>query len=114
MTEMKKMLALLCCSLLAAGAACAQEKTTAERHTARGVTCQSCHGTSGDFARPVRQEACLACHKSYEAVAARTAKVKPNPHDNHFGFRDCSTCHRGHQQSTVTCNQCHKFALKTP
>ena len=111
---MKKLLALLFCSLLAAGAACAQDKTTAERHLARGAQCTSCHGTSGDYTRAVRKEACLTCHGSYEGVAARTAKVKPNPHDNHYGFSDCSTCHHGHTASTLTCSGCHKFNLKTP
>ena len=26
----------------------------------------------------------------------------------------CLACHKGHQQSTLSCSQCHKFNLKTP
>lgn len=111
---MKKLFVLFALSMLAAGSVSAASQTTAERHIARGAQCTSCHGTSGDMTRPVRQAACLTCHGSYEAVAKRTAKVKPNPHDNHYGFRDCSSCHLGHKPGTVTCNQCHKFELKTP
>ena len=63
---------------------------------------------------PVRKDACHACHGSYEKLAKRTEKVTPNPHYNHFGDRDCSTCHKGHAKNVITCRQCHKFDLKTP
>lgn len=52
---------------------------------------------------PVRKDACLACHGSYEKLAKRTEKVTPNPHYNHFGDRDCSTCHKGHAKNVITC-----------
>ena len=54
------------------------------------------------------------CHQSYEEVAQKTKDLKPNPHFNHYGERDCSTCHSGHKPSVTSCNQCHKFDLKTP
>lgn len=87
---------------------------TADRHTARGIECTSCHREMNTDL-PVRQQTCLKCHGgSYAAVAQRTKKVVPNPHFNHFGDRDCSTCHKGHQPSAPTCSQCHKFDLKMP
>ena len=86
---------------------------TADRHLARKVPCQACHVT-GDTSVPVRKENCLVCHQSYEVVAQKTKDLKPNPHFNHYGERDCSTCHFGHKPSVTSCNQCHKFDLKTP
>ena len=87
--------------------------TPTDRHVERGVKCESCH-VNGDTSKPVRKAQCLACHKSYEELAKKTANVHPNPHFNHYGERDCTTCHKGHQQSTLSCSQCHKFNLKTP
>ena len=86
---------------------------TADRHLARKAPCQACHVT-GDTSVPVRKENCLVCHQSYEVVAQKTKDLKPNPHFNHYGERDCSTCHFGHKPSVTSCNQCHKFDLKTP
>ena len=85
----------------------------ADRHIERKVPCQSCH-IGNNTEKPVRKEACLTCHGSYAKLAERTAKVEPNPHFNHFGDRDCSTCHKGHTPSVLSCAQCHKFDLKTP
>ncbi|WP_295478973.1 cytochrome c3 family protein [Sutterella sp.] len=108
-------LALACACALPASAAPTNPAagTTAERHVAKKFDCAVCH-KSGDFAKPVRKDACLACHGSYAKLAERTAKDHPNPHISHYGERDCATCHKGHQKSTLTCNECHKFELKTP
>ncbi len=85
----------------------------AQRHMKKGIQCAQCH-SNNDVTKPVRKAECLTCHQSYEAMAKRTSGVEPNPHYNHYGDRDCSTCHKGHQQSVVSCNTCHKFSLKTP
>lgn len=87
--------------------------TTADRHVARGAACETCH-VSKDAVAPVRKNACLACHVSYDKMAERTKDALPNPHFNHYGERDCSTCHKGHEKSVLTCNNCHKFDLVTP
>lgn len=87
--------------------------TTADRHAARGAACETCH-VAKDGNAPVRKEACLACHGSYDKMAERTKDAVPNPHFNHYGERDCSTCHKGHQKSVLSCNGCHKFNLVTP
>lgn len=94
-------------------AAPGQEQFTAERHMAKGVQCNQCH-VENDTARPVRKQQCLACHGSYEKIAERTKNSVPNPHFSHYGEKDCSTCHKGHAPSEVSCNSCHKFSLKTP
>lgn len=87
--------------------------TTADRHVARGAACETCHVTK-DTGAPVRKDACLACHGSYDKMAERTKDAVPNPHFNHYGERDCATCHKGHQKSVLSCNNCHKFNLVTP
>ncbi len=110
---MKKSLIL---ALAAASLALSQTSLaagTADLHKAMNVKCIACHVT-GDKSVPVRKAACLKCHGSYADLAKRTEKLHPNPHYNHFGDRDCSTCHKGHQASVLTCDQCHKFDLKTP
>lgn len=58
----------------------------------------------------------LACHGgSYAALAKKTEKVTPNPHYNHFGDRDCDTCHRVWEQPVLSCDECHKFkTLRMP
>lgn len=102
------------CAMAALNAAqAAPAGTTAERHLAKGLQCTVCH-VNGDQTRVVRKAQCLACHMNYETLAKRTADKHPNPHANHFGDRDCSTCHKGHGPSQLTCNRCHKFDLKTP
>lgn len=111
-----KNLIVMTLAMLIAGTPAAAGTTDhflADRHVERGVKCESCH-VNGDTSKPVRKAQCLACHKSYEELAKKTANVHPNPHFNHYGERDCTTCHKGHQQSTLSCSQCHKFNLKTP
>ena len=110
---MTKLLTTILSTLMLTATVSAAAAPTAERHAAKGIQCVSCHADV-EKALPVRKAACLKCHGSYEAVAKRTEKIEPNPHFNHFGERDCSTCHKGHAASTVSCSQCHKFDLKTP
>ena len=100
--------------LLMFSAAAAATSSTADRHAQRGIECSACHRNSDPSVLP-RQQQCLACHGgTYEAMAKRTESREPNPHFNHFGDRDCSTCHKGHSASVVTCNRCHKFDMKLP
>lgn len=85
----------------------------ADRHAKMRVKCEQCHAVKTPAAgtRP-KNEACLACHQSYEALAAKTAKLDPNPHKSHLGNVRCADCHSGHAQSRLMCNDCHKFDLK--
>ncbi len=68
---------LLSCAVAAAPAlAAGSNGLTAERHVKMGLKCESCH-LSADKAAPVRKDACLACHGSYEKLAKRTEMVTP-------------------------------------
>lgn len=78
-----------------------------ELHASKQVQCSACH-PQGPQVAPTTQD-CAACHGSYKEVAKATANLKPNPHDSHMGELDCVVCHKGHQQQTVFCNQCHTF-----
>lgn len=82
------------------------------RHADRRVSCGGCHGDALPRTR-VTSDGCLACHKSYADVAAKTKHVEPNPHDSHVGEIRCTLCHRAHAEPVLYCAQCHSFELKT-
>lgn len=46
----------------------------ADRHVARGVQCQQCHGANNEVKDPDKTQ-CIVCHDP-NAVAAKTANVK--------------------------------------
>jgi hypothetical protein len=92
-------------------AAKGQEKDafTADRHKARGLTCQVCHKEEQPTTA-ASAEACLTCHKSIEAVSERTKDFNSNPHNNHITTAsdvECTQCHHGHKADVPLCNQCH-------
>ena len=87
----------------------------ADRHVARGVQCQQCHGANNEVKDPDKTQ-CIVCHDP-NAVAAKTANVKPkNPHVSpHYGKDlDCVLCHVQHDQTENYCEQCHNFGFKVP
>ena len=95
--------------LLLSGNGITQQKyEIKDQHGKMGLACTACHG---DKSPPISPEtpACLACHKSYEEVAAKTKAMKPNPHDSHKGEVACSDCHSTHGTSRLMCNDCHSF-----
>lgn len=80
-----------------------------EQHIAAGLECANCHGPA-EKKVPVESEKCLECHTSFAEVAKRTARLKPNPHANHFvdsGVAECVGCHHGHSPRTLVCTDCH-------
>ena len=83
--------------------------TLAERHKALGLECKDCHGTK-EKSEGVEMEQCLTCHESWAKLklSARTAKLKPNPHDGHYPDLDCNNCHHGHKAMEIYCDNCHK------
>ena len=83
-----------------------------DRHTAAGVTCQTCHGGTA-FTEPVAEAACIQCHGTYSELAAKTP-WEPNPHQSHMGELACSTCHNVHKPSVSFCDQCHSFGMQVP
>jgi len=85
-------------------------------HHLQGVNCVGCHGKTRK-PEEVPMAKCVACHGSTDALAQKTASVKPeNPHTSpHYGTTlDCNLCHRQHAKSEDYCAQCHNFNFKTP
>lgn len=92
----------------------ATEPFGADRHVARGVECQSCHGPDLNNIEYPTIETCEKCH-DVKALVAKTADVKPqNPHFSpHYEDRlDCTNCHLQHEEPVNFCNQCHEYDLK--
>lgn len=107
---------LMICNSFAAAEA--KSSFTADRHKALKIKCQGCHGV----AKPKKAappEACDKCHQSLEAVAERTANLKPNPHKNHITEGSevaCTQCHGAHKADDIACERCHmglKFEKQT-
>jgi fumarate reductase flavoprotein subunit len=88
------------------GGTAAQEVKGA--HGRIGLTCANCHGDEATPSRPA-MSACLGCHVSYDALAAKTARLQPNPHKSHLGELRCTYCHSGHGTPKLYCNECHDF-----
>jgi hypothetical protein len=85
---------------------------TADRHGALGMGCDSCHKEAA-FEK-VSQDACLTCHESLDAVAAKAADFFPDPHSNHImgtAKVTCLQCHQGHKADVSMCHQCHQGLL---
>lgn len=94
-------------SLIACGTVSAAEKFGSDRHVARGVSCQMCHGP--DMKNPMYpdENTCIKCHPK-ATMAKKTEKLQPNPHAApHNG--DCTLCHMQHEPTVNYCEQCHKF-----
>ena len=72
--------ALLCAAALLAGSVSAADKPMlADRHVARGVTCQNCHPGQKPT-NEVDMSTCLKCHGgSYAALAKQTESDDINP-----------------------------------
>ena len=106
-----------CAAIVAAGSAqAADAKFGADRHVAKGLTCETCHGP--DKANPVEPtiETCSQCHNIKQLVE-KTKNVKPsNPHMSpHYQDQlDCINCHIQHGETENFCDQCHQFGFKVP
>ena len=83
-------------------------------HAKHGVTCMTCHRTFLPKNK-VATSQCQKCHGTYESLASMTSDISPaNPHKSHLGEMKCSRCHKAHKESSLYCNKCHVFELKTP
>ena len=83
----------------------------ADRHVARGVKCEACHGPKMQNEYP-DEKACLSCHNRND-IAKKTGKLNPNPHRApHNG--DCTLCHMQHEPEVNYCEQCHQFGFEMP
>ena len=64
------------------------------------IDCRSCHD---------RQE---LVEKTVEGLVKADGKSTANPHSNHVSVdMACTDCHNVHEESVLTCNGCHDFAL---
>lgn len=107
----------LCAAFLAAGTAAAADKFGADKHMARGMNCEMCHG-KGNPAEldPPDIKKCMQCHAT-KALVAKTKNVKPqNPHVSpHYQDQlECTNCHHMHEASENFCAQCHDFKFNVP
>ncbi len=88
-------------------------KLLADRHKAAGIECNSCHKETPPK-EAVKTEVCTGCHGDYDALAKRSEKVEPNPHESHEGKIECGMCHHSHRVSDNYCSRCHAFGFKVP
>lgn len=89
-------------------------KYLADRHAAKQVPCEACHG-KGTPNGQIQMDNCLKCHGgTYEKLAAQTDGGDINYHDTHMGQINCIECHQGHKPSRLVCDQCHEFKAKVP
>ena len=84
-----------------------------DKHKNRGIECSGCHRENPPK-QAVPMEVCMGCHGDYRKVAARTAKLDPNPHDSHLGSFDCGKCHHSHKASVNACAACHSIDMSVP
>ncbi len=97
-----------------ATSAMAADGMLADRHVAKGINCQMCHGPDKANMQEPTTETCTQCH-NVKMLVEKTSKVKPtNPHVSpHYATDlDCSSCHAGHREGENFCNQCHQFDFK--
>lgn len=80
-----------------------------ERHEAMGLDCAACHTDGPPFDEDPGDAACIACHGT---MIDGPAPEGPDPHHSpHLAAGeapDCTSCHRVHAPSEVTCVFCHR------
>lgn len=100
----------------------------AKKHADANVTCHDCHQASivqqaeegvkyvtGSYETPMEKrkfpnEFCIKCHNMDEVKEKTNFEFKgkkANPHDAHVGDQDCNECHSMHQESKLSCTECH-------
>lgn len=83
----------------------------ADKHKAAGIECTRCH--RGKRGTPVSANACKSCHANV-GDSETTVKGKPNPHNAHMYFPDCTSCHHIHKPSENKCGSCHESGHEIP
>ena len=85
-----------------------------DKHTAAGVSCESCHVGGLTAAPPTSASlnaTCVACHGTMIDLPAADLS-SPNPHlSPHLApgeVPQCTECHRVHEPGEVTCTMCHR------
>lgn len=104
-------IAALCVAVaFAVNTASAAGNFGADRHVARGIKCEMCHGPKHKIETPEKAQ-CTQCHNP-QALAEKTKGMKPaNPHNSPHYKQDleCTLCHLQHEKPENYCNQCHQF-----
>jgi len=86
-------------------------KFGADKHVAKGVTCQTCHGEDPKNINYPDKEVCIRCHNQ-EVLAEKTKGLPDaNPHKAPHND-DCTLCHMQHEPQVNYCNQCHSFKFQ--
>jgi hypothetical protein len=82
-----------------------------EVHKLAGVACSACHKETAPEPKP-RFAICVACHGAVFGTDSPLRMKGPDPHRSpHLGLDetpDCTSCHKVHQPSEVTCTMCHR------
>ena len=116
MTPLNSLTKLLGIGLLAAMFSCSAfaadaPKMGADKHVAKGVACQTCHGTDLKNPNLPTEETCTQCHPKAALIEKTKDLPGANPHNApHNG--DCVNCHLMHEPPEDYCAQCHKFYFK--
>jgi hypothetical protein len=89
-----------------------------EVHTSSGIACTACHSETPPEPRP-GFAICVACHGTMIGTDSPVPAQGPDPHRSpHLGpdeTPDCTSCHRVHQPSEVSCTMCHRaFPFNIP
>lgn len=87
----------------------------ADRHVARGMNCETCHGKDNAIEYPTIEQ-CTGCHNPDAVEKATEGKYSQNPHRSpHYGnTMDCVLCHVQHGETQDACGSCHTFGYKVP
>lgn len=92
--------------VIASGAGETNQAEKKSKHAGRGITCNTCHGTSAAD-KYVANEKCSPCHGNYADLGKKTS-IHTYMTVPHFGGGDnCGRCHREHGASESLCLQCH-------
>lgn len=82
-----------------------------EVHESAGVACNACHSDTPFDPRP-GFAVCVACHGTMTGTDNTLMIEGPDPHRSpHLApdeTADCTSCHRIHQPTEVTCTMCHR------
>lgn len=115
MTKLPMLAAALLAALTLATTS-AHAATGAERHTAKGIACEACHGPDKANPKEPTLETCTGCHNLKQLVEKTKDKKPHNPHTSpHYqDTLDCINCHVMHGDTVNFCDQCHSFGFKVP
>ena len=101
----------------AAHATWASGVLTASLHRRAKISCRGCHGEELPLVgSTVGRARCIACHDQRKLIAKTDQRFKDrNPHKSHVSKLECTTCHKAHGPSKVSCVCCHlKSEMQIP